>query len=214
MKQLFKKELSLCLHPAAVIFIFMGAFVCIPNYPYEVMFFFSGLGAFFICLTARENGDLAFSCTLPVKKEYVAYARMLLCVCLQALQLAFALCCILIKTYLFPMPNYAGMDANLALLGLGFCMLGTFNLLFFSAYYKNPNRVGVPFLTASIALFLFVVADIVLSYTVPFYMLLDTVGFEYLGAKLAVLFIGLFVYVGLTAWAFVLAGKRLKAFDL
>lgn len=32
---MLKKEFALCLHPAAIVFVLFGAFVFIPNYPYE-----------------------------------------------------------------------------------------------------------------------------------------------------------------------------------
>ena len=55
MKALLKKEFLLCLHPTCFIFLAFAAFVFLPNYPYEVMFFFSGLSVFFVCLTARQR---------------------------------------------------------------------------------------------------------------------------------------------------------------
>ncbi len=214
MGKLFIKELKLCLHPAAVLFIFMGAFVCIPNYPYEVMFFFSGLGAFFICLTARENGDAQFTCILPVKKRETAYARMMLCVALQACQLLFATICILLKANLFPMQNYVGMDANVTLISIGFIMLGTFNLIFFPQYFSNPNKVGKPFILASVMLFLFVTADVMLCYLFPPYMLLDTPDTVHLKAKLILLAFAFVYYVCDTVGAFLLSGRAFEKFDL
>ncbi len=214
MWKLFKKELSLCLHPAAILFIFLGAFVVIPNYPYEVMFFFSGLGAFFICLTARENGDLAFTCALPVEKKRIAYARILLCVALQGAQALFALACTLVKAPLFQMPNYAGMDANLALFGLGALMLGTFNLIFFPLYFSNPNKVGKPFLIASVALFLLVTLDVICCYVCPFWAKLDTPDPAYLVRKLAFFFAALALYCGFTLGSFLISGRRFSQFDL
>ncbi|MCI9504205.1 MAG: hypothetical protein HFE26_02280 [Clostridia bacterium] len=84
MAALLKKEFSLCLHPTGALFVLFSAFVFIPNYPYEVMFFFSGLSVFFICLTARENGDAAFTCCLPVGRKEAVLARMSMCALLQA----------------------------------------------------------------------------------------------------------------------------------
>ncbi len=213
MRNLIKKELSLCLHPAAVLFIFLGAFVCIPNYPYEVMFFFNGLGVFFICLTARENGDLAFSCTLPVKKEKIAYARIALCVGLQLCQLAFAGVCTALKCNLFPQANYAGMDANLALFGLGFLMLGIFNAVYFPLYFANPNAVGKPFVICSVLEFFVVLLDIVLCYALPVYGQLDVVGLQNLGAQLVFFAVGFLLYLGGTAFSFFRSGKNFAKFD-
>lgn len=64
---MLKKEFPLCLHPAAIVFVLFGAFVFIPNYPYEVMFFFSGLGAYFICLSAR--GKRRFGIRLHASRQ-------------------------------------------------------------------------------------------------------------------------------------------------
>ncbi len=214
MKNLIKKEISLCLHPASVIFLFFGAFVFIPNYPYEVMFFFNGLGVFFICLTGRENGDLAFTCTLPVAKKKVAHARIVTCMGLQVVQLFFATVCVLLKSFLFPMENYAGMDANLALLGLGFLMFALFNLIYFPTYFSNPNKVGIPFVCASAALFLVVVTDVVLSYAAPFYAAIDTPDFSCLLEQVILLTVGIVAYLAASLGALVLSGKAFEKFDL
>lgn len=69
MLNLIKKEIALCMHPTAFIFLFFAVLVFVPNYPYEVIFFFSCLSIFFSCMMTRENGDIAFSCALPVKKR-------------------------------------------------------------------------------------------------------------------------------------------------
>lgn len=98
MSALLKKEFSLALHPASALFVFFAAMVFIPNYPYEVMFFFSGLSAFFICLTGRENKDLHFSCVLPVEKREVAAARVLFCMILQLAQIVLCVPFIAIKS--------------------------------------------------------------------------------------------------------------------
>jgi len=215
MRQLLKKEFSLCLHPAAALFIAFGMFVFIPNYPYEVMCFFSGLGVFFICLTARENGDPAFTCSLPVQKNLCARARILMCMILQLCQLVFAALCTTLKANLFPAPNLAGMDANLSLFGLAFLLLGVFNAIFFPLYFKNPDKVGIPFIIASVVVFLLIISEIVLGYTVPlFFEHLDTPDPDSLAYKFVFLGIGAVLYVGLTALAFILSERRYLRVDL
>ena len=77
MKQLISKELRLCMHPAAIIFLILSAMVMIPNYPYLVAFFYTTLGIFFICLTGRENNDIYFSVCLPVEKTAIVTARFI-----------------------------------------------------------------------------------------------------------------------------------------
>lgn len=39
MLNLIKKEIALCMHPTAFIFLFLAVLVFVPNYPYEVIFF-------------------------------------------------------------------------------------------------------------------------------------------------------------------------------
>ena len=49
MLNLIKKEIALCMHPTAFIFLFFAVLVFMPNYPYEVIFFFS-------CLRSANRG--------------------------------------------------------------------------------------------------------------------------------------------------------------
>ena len=85
MLNLIRKELALCMHPTAFIFLSFAVLVFVPNYPYEVIFFFSCLSVFFCCMMGRENGDIAFSCALPVKKEHIPLAKMLVVFGLQGI---------------------------------------------------------------------------------------------------------------------------------
>lgn len=213
MLKLLKKEFSLCLHPASVIFLLFGAFVFIPNYPYEVMFFFNGLGIFFICLTARENGDLAFSCTLPVRKKHVAYARIVMALILQGILLLGATLFTLLKWAFLPTPNLAGMDANVTFLGMGLFLMGTFNLIFFPTYFSNPNKVGKPFILASIVVFALIFVEIACCYALPlFSQHLDS--YHSLGLQLVALAVGAVVYACFTALCFRLSGRNFEKFDL
>ena len=76
MKQLLKKEFSLAVHPTSWLFLGLSAMVLIPNYPYYVIFFYTGLGVFFTCLNGRENQDVLFSLLLPVSRKQVVAARI------------------------------------------------------------------------------------------------------------------------------------------
>lgn len=170
MKQLLKKEFLLCLHPTCAVFPLFALFVFIPNYPYEVMFFFWGLSVFFVCLAGRENGDFVFTCALPVKKRQVVVSRMLFCGIFESI--LFLLACVFTaikQTCYSPESqiNYAGTTANLAFLGYGLLLFGVFHLVFFPQYFKNPNRIGIPFVAAAAVQFLIIALLIVLRYTVP-----------------------------------------------
>ena len=88
MKNLLIKEFRLAMHPAAIIFIFLASMLLIPNYPYFVVMFYTCLGIFFICLTARENHDIDYTMLLPVRKGDLVSARILMVVLLQLIELA------------------------------------------------------------------------------------------------------------------------------
>lgn len=215
---LLKKEFSLCLHPTCILFLFFSLFVFIPNYPYEVMFFFSGLSVFFVCLTARENGDAAFTCSLPIRKRDAATARILMCVVLQVALLLLASLTTAVKELAFPeemQTNMAGMMANTAFPGTGAILLGAFNLIFFPVYYAKPEKVGKPFLLASVAVFLLIGVSVVLRFTVPFFRdILNTPDPLYAGVKTAVLFGGLAFYALLTLIAAKLSAVRFEKCDV
>ena len=74
MGKLMKKELKLAMHPTAPMFLALSAMLLIPNYPYYVIFFYTSLAVFFICLTGRENHDIFFTMLLPVSKKDVVKA--------------------------------------------------------------------------------------------------------------------------------------------
>ena len=218
MRSLLKKEFSLCMHATNLLFLAFCCFVFIPNYPYEIAFFFSGLGVFFVCLTARENGDMAFSCTLPVKKRDAALARILFCVIFQIALLLLTGITVAIKEAVFPVEkqmNFAGSIANLALLGHGGVLLGVFNMIFFPWYFKNPNKVGLPFLVAAAAQFLLIALLIVLRHAAPVYSdILTEVDPANMGVKAIFFSLGILVYCALTALACVFSVRAFEKTDL
>ena len=61
MLNLLRKELRLAVHPTSWIFLGLSLMLLIPSYPYYVAFFYTGLGIFFTCLSARENQDISCS---------------------------------------------------------------------------------------------------------------------------------------------------------
>ena len=218
MLNLIKKELSLCLHPTAFIFLFFAVLVFVPNYPYEVIFFFSCLSIFFCCMMTRENGDIAFSCTLPIKKENIPFAKMIVVFGLQCIILLLVGIIGAIKGAVLPAEQYAnqaGISANLALVGNGAILLGIFNLIFFPCYFKKPDKIGVPFVIAAIALFVLIGVFIVLRWVTPLYSItLNGLNSENTGAKIVALAIGIAVYVVLSAISCKLSMKNFQKIDV
>ena len=218
MLNLIKKEIALCLHPTAFIFLSFALLVFVPNYPYEVIFFFSCLSVFFCCMMTRENGDIAFSCALPVKKEHIPLAKMLVVIGLQCIILLLAGIIGAVKGAVLPAEqyvNHAGISANLTLIGNGAVLLGVFNLLFFPRYFKAPDKIGVPFVTAAIAVLLLIGMFTVLRFATPLYSItLNGRNSENTGAKAVALIIGFAVYIVLSVMSCKLSMKHFQKTDV
>lgn len=211
MGNLLYKELRLALHPTNIIFLSLAAMVFIPGYPYQMAAFFCCLGVHFLCVSGRENGDIFYTALLPVGKRDIVKARFTLVVLLQLGQMALMGLCILLKDAVMPLDNPAGLEANMALIGLCLITFGIFNIIFFTQYYKNPRKIGVPFAIGAVAIFLLISLEVAASYAVPFvHVRLDTRGALYLPEKLMVLAAGMVVYVLLTRIAY---GKSAKSFE-
>lgn len=218
MLNLIKKEIALCLHPTAFIFLSFALLVFVPNYPYEVIFFFSCLSVFFCCMMTRENGDIAFSCALPVKKEHIPLAKMLVVIGLQCIILLLAGIIGAVKGAVLPAERYvnqAGISANIVLSGNGAILLGIFNLIFFPRYFKKPDKIGVPFVIGAIVVFLLIGVFIVLRWATPLYSItLNGRNSENTGAKAVALIIGFAVYIVLSVMSCKLSMKYFQKTDV
>ena len=217
MKNLIRKEFSLCLHPAALIFmLLLPALVLAPNYPYAVTFFYMTLGVFFICTSDRENHDAVFTLSLPVSRRQMTAGRLLFACMLEMMQMLVCAGMLAIKVHwIGQTENAAGMDANIALFGEGFLLFGLFNLLFFPAWYKDVRKVGVPFIKASIAVFLYVALAICATYALPFVRdKLDTADPQFLMEKLLFVAVSALLYAAASWVAFRLSAKRFEQLDL
>ncbi len=215
MRDLFHKELKLALHPTTYLFVLFGAMLIIPNYSYYVAYFYVSLGMFFICLSGRENRDIPFSVLLPVRKRDIVTARMLLAVLVELLQLVISIPFALLRGRMPVGPNAAGLDANLALFGSVLALFGVFNLVFFTRYYKAPDKVGKAFLWGCVAEGVYVAVAEACVHAVPWVkQVLDTPDPQHLGPKLIVLAAGAAVYAALTLFAWKRAQKSFEKLDL
>ena len=111
MKDLVYKELKLALHPAAIIFLCLSSMLMIPSYPYFIIFFYTCLGVFFICMSGRENKDIYFTMLLPVQKREIVGARFLLVALIELLQFAAAVPFAFLHNAAYPGPvSYTHLD--------------------------------------------------------------------------------------------------------
>lgn len=214
-KNLLYKEFKLSLHPTSLIFFALTAMLLIPNYPYYVVFFYTCLGVFFMCLQGRENHDIFYSLLLPIEKKDLVKARMGAVVLVELAQVILAIPFMVLRG-LMPLPgNQVGMDANWSLLGLSLVMLGLFNFVYFVYYYKHPQKVGTAFAWGSVVITLFMVISEAASHVVPFVAkVLDGPNAEHTLAKLLTLLIGLLIFALITYVAYRKSAHSFEALDL
>ena len=213
--KLLRKEFRLCMHPFCYAAPLLSALVLVPGYPYTVCCFYATLAIFFVCLTGRENHDAAYTLTLPVSRRDAVRARILFCVCLQAVQLAVMGLFILLKYRIGTMPNPAGLDAGVAVLGAGLLVYALFNMIFFPTFYRDITRPGRAFVTAATAVFLLIILGIVSTYAVPFVRLkLDTADPACMEDKALFTLGSLALYAGGTYAAFLRSARKFEAVDL
>lgn len=215
MKNLLLKEFKLAMHPTVVIFFALSAMLLIPNYPYYVVFFYTALGLFFVCLTGRENNDIDYTLLLPVRKRDAVRARILFAATVECIQFVCCALVALLRGSLGLGANAVGMDVNIALFGFSFIMLGLFNRMFFTRYYRAPEKVGKAFVVSSIMVFVFISVAEASAHILPFVKnRLDTPDPMFLPEKLATLALGILIYAALTLGACRQAEKSFELLDL
>jgi hypothetical protein len=213
--KLLIKEWKLCMHPTAYIMLLAAALVLVPGYPYGVCCFYMGLAVFFICLTARENHDAAYTLTLPVSRGDAVKARILFCFVLEVLDLLCMGIFVLVKYAIGFTPNPAGLDAGLAIIGDGMIIFAIFNLVFFPVYYRDINKPGKSFAFAAAAVFAWIIFEIVATYTIPFFRdILDQPDPRYMSEKALFTLAGLALFLAGTAKAVQSSSKHFEAVDL
>ena len=212
LKNLLRKELRLALHPTSFIFLLLSSMLLIPNYPYYIIFFYTCLGTFFLCLNGRENHDIYYTLLLPVRKRQLVQARILTIVLIQLAQVLLAIPFAFLRSGLIAQPNEAGMEANTALFGVALLLLGVFNLAFFTRYYRNTDKVGVPFVWGLIAFLVVMIAAESMTFAVPYVRdNLDTGDPTALPVKLVILAVGAAAYCLLTLLAYRRSARTFEA---
>ena len=213
--KLLMKEWKLCMHPMGYIMLLCSALILVPGYPYGVSCFYMGLAIFFICLTAREDHDAAYTLMLPVTRRDAVKARILFCTVLEVADLLLMAVFILVKNALGSIPNPAGLDAGVALIGEGMILFAIFNMVFFPIYYSDINKPGKAFLFGAGAVFAWIILEVVGTYAIPFFRdVLDRPDPENMSDKLLFTLAGLALFAAGTAWSVKQSAKKFEAVDL
>ena len=213
MFNLLYKELRLATHPNLYIFTLLGALVIIPAYPYGMVFIFGCLGPYISFMYGRETNDIYYTSLLPVKKKDTVKAKVLLIVLAQMTQLLISLPFAVLRLYVLPDGNPAGIEANLAYYGFGFIIYAIFDLIFLTQFFKTAYKVGKAFILAIIPATLGVIIMEVLVHISKFQWL-DSVEPNIILQQIPILILGIIFYIISILLAFRISAKRFQQVDL
>ena len=151
MKALLYKEFKLSVHPMFYPVILCSALLLIPQWVFFLaLMYFCFISVPNLFTMGKNNKDIYFSATQPVRRSDIVKARIWSITILELLQLAFAAVCIAVRLQYFKTPNWF-IDANFAFLGLCFVMYSIFNVVMLPMFYKTAYKVGWPSIIAMIA---------------------------------------------------------------
>jgi hypothetical protein len=217
MKNLLYKEFHLARHPTLFIFPFLGLMLLIPAYPYYVAFIYTCLSIFFVFLQGRENKDILFTVSLPVRKRDVVKARCVFIGIIEGFQIMVSVPFAVIGTRINQNPggNPVGIEANIAFFGFVFVMYALFNLSFLPGFYRTGYKVGVPLLYGSLAVTIFILAIEASVQLIPAWKrALDTSNPERMIQQIPILIGGILFFVVSLLLAYRRSASRFERVDL
>lgn len=210
---LLYKELRLAAHPNLFIFMFMGALLMIPDYPFCVVFLFGVLGPYITFFYDRETRDTYFTALLPVQKRDAVKGKCMLICFAQLGQLLISVPYAVLRQAIYPDGNSVGIDANVAYYGLGLIMFAVFDFIFLIVFYKTAYKIGRALILALIP-FSAIMFLTELAVHTPYLSWLDGTSPANLANQLPILASGAFLYALALILAYMVAGKRFLSVDL
>ncbi len=216
MKNLLYKEWKLAMHPTTFIFLSFGLMLLIPNYPSYVAMMYMCLSIFFVFLNGRENKDIFFTVTLPIRKRDVVKSRCLMVAAIELAQLLITVPFAILSLKLYAsIGNQTGIEPNVAFYGLALGMFAVFNVVFIPNFYKTAYKIGIPFLMAgAAALVYYAAAELMVWIPGPLQTFLDTSDPAMAFAHLPILFVGILVWVLSIVFAYRRGAARFENVDL
>lgn len=215
MKDLLYKEFKLAQHPTMYMFPFLGAMLLIPSYMYFVAFIYTCLSVFLIFLTGRENKDVYFTVSLPVKKSDAVRARFTLIAIIEVSQIIVSVPFAILGHMINSQDNAAGIEANVALFGLVFIMYALLNVIFMPIFYKTAYKAGTAFLFAGIAVCIYIgIVEVAVQLFATLKTFIDTNAPDMMVKQVGVLIVGILIYMISTWIAYKISVKRFERVDL
>ena len=118
-----------------------------------------------------------------------------------------------LRLYVLPDGNPAGIEANLAYYGFGFIIYAIFDLIFLTQFFKTAYKVGKAFILAIIPATLGVIIMEVLVHISKFQWL-DSVEPNIILQQIPILILGIIFYIISILLAFRISAKRFQQVDL
>lgn len=217
MRNFLIKELRLSTMMLTYIFLAFALMTFIPGYPILCGAFFFCLGIFQSYQASRENNDILYSVLLPVSKRDVVKAKYLAAVVLQMIMFALcAVCAVVRMVFMSEVLVYEDnvmMAANLVYLAFVLLIFAAFNLIFIGGFFKTAYKVGKYFVVFIIVNFIIIAIAEALHH-LPGLGWLDTLDFNYAVGQIAILVLGVIVYVAVTVISCRISQNRFDKIDL
>lgn len=214
MNKILLKEFSLTASPLSFFFIAFSLMTLIPGYPILLGSFFVCFGLFQTFQKAREENDILFGAVLPVRKKDIVYGKYLFVCSIQVIAFicmtAFSLLRIFLLNKFNPYRENQMLNGNMTFLGFVFIVFGTFNIAFVGGFFKTAYKIGIPFLSFVISVFIVVIVSEVL-WRIPTFTVLNS---NYHFSQIIVLVSGAVFYVIGTCLSLVKSYKRFEKLDL
>lgn len=221
MYNLVMKDLKIGIQP---IFFFMpimlGALMLIPSWIYFIvpMYFFwiSVPGVFG---NFKTQHDLMFTSMMPVTKQDMVKARILVIVILELMHMGCAIIFGIVHDLLYAYVNldikYYFFAPTMGFWGICMAMLAIFNIIFITMYYKSAYKYGGALAAAIIAAMLF--AGIIQWLGIQITSVSDLFNVniaDHLALHASILVAGIALFAGFTFIAYRIAAKRFLNVEL
>lgn len=195
MKNLLYKEITFSINKFFFIVpVMISLLFFIPNWLYSlVIMYFFGISVPQIFSGYAIQLDYKFVSILPVTKKDVVSSKIVVFIFLELLHILFAVVFGVIHNLIYGSSNLF-MEINPAYFGVMLTMLALFNIILLPSYFKTAYKFGKPLIISVIASVLFGGLFEVGAATIPFMM--DILKSDRLLIQLAILFIGIAVFIG------------------
>ncbi len=213
MMQCLYKDLRLAAHPTLYIFVFLGALVIVPSYPYSLVFFFGCLSPFITMTYGRETNDIYYTALLPIEKRTIVTSKCFLFAVTQISQLLFSVPFAILHGIYLSQSNTVGLNPNISYYGFGLMTYAIFNFIFLTEFFKTAYKTGKAFIFGIIPVVICMIAVEILPHLPGTDWLNSTVSFHLL-LQLPILACGILCYTISMIFTNIIAGRHFEKVDL